>query len=278
MKRSLKRTFLLTLLLLAGLYLNEALLQRPPMSYAGLPSTQAWDLNHLTRIFRNDGFILGYSDLRGNPLWVVYRISPIPKDAPYHKRPRYFSSDWRSISRIGHDDYSHSGYSRGHLAPNYAITRLYGREAQLDTFLMSNVSPQSDNLNRKLWQRLEEVEIDEFTKIFGEIWVYTGPIFDPEVEHLRTSNRVEIPDAFFKIYLAPGAQPDKTRMLAFVMPQDVRGDEPLDRYLVSVDRVEELTGFDFFPEMEDTLENRLEAAIESHPWQLKKLARRPARY
>jgi endonuclease G len=144
---------------------------------------------------------------------------------------------------------------------------------------MTNVTPQKPYLNEKLWERLEEVEIDYFAKQFGTVWVFTGPIFDNKIERLKSSFRVEIPDRFYKIYLAPpikNGQP--LRMLAFIMPQHVRGNEPLDRFIVSVDEVEHQSGFDFFHELEDAFEEKLESSIDPKAWNLKTVSRLPARY
>ncbi|QBQ55365.1 DNA/RNA non-specific endonuclease [Nitrosococcus wardiae] len=274
--------FALLLLVLAsgGWYGYELYYARPQMVYMGIPEAHDWKHPFTwTRIFRNEGFMVGYSDLRGNPLWVSYPLKPVPDNAPYHERPQRFSADWRNLTHITHGDYTHSGYDRGHMAPNYAISRLYGKTAQLDTFLMTNITPQKPNLNQKLWQRLEEVEIDYFAKQLGTVWVFTGPIFDPEIERLKSSYRVQIPDAFYKIYLAPPAKKEQApKTLALIVPQQVRGQEPLDRFLVSVDEVEERTGFDFFHKLEDTLEEKLESSIDPTPWKLKAIARLPARY
>lgn len=266
---------LLVLVLASGFWYGyELYIARPGLVYMGIPKAQNWTQpSTWTRIFRNDGFMVGYSDLWGNPLWVSYQIKSIQDDTHY-QRPQRFSTDWRNLTHITPDDYRHSGYDRGHMAPNYAISRLYGETAQLDTFLMTNITPQKPNLNRKLWQRLEEVEIDHFTQQFKTVWVLTGPIFDPNIERLKSSYWVEIPDAFYKIYFA---LPDK-KMLAFIVPQEVRGKEPLDHFLVSVDEVEEKIGFDFFHELEDTREEQLESSIKSAPWRLKEVARLPARY
>ena len=136
---------------------------------------------------------------------------------------------------------------------------------------MTNVTPQKAGLAKKLWGRLEALEVDSFAKQFGKIWVMTGPIFEPPVERLHASQRVEVPDAFYKIFVAPEAK----KMLALVIPQTVAGDEPLDHYLTSVDAIEKRTGFDFFCELEDAEENRLEAGIEPDPWHLHELARQP---
>lgn len=270
---------LLAMVLACGWYGYEVLHARPAMAWHGVPQAQAWQPITWTRVLRNEAFLVGWSDLRGNPLWVEYRLQPVPADAPFHRRPERFSRDWRALNSIGHDDYNGSGYDRGHLAPNYAISRLYGPTAQQQTFLMTNITPQRPRLNQKVWQRLEEVEIDVFARRYGELWVITGPVFDQDIVRLPTTFRVEVPDAFFKIFAAPSGGADgQPKLLAFVVPQTVKGNEPLDRFVTSVDHVEELTGFDFFSAMEPVLQSRLEAAVDPAAWQLEEVARRPGRY
>lgn len=266
------------LALAGGWYAYEQKVARPAMAYQGVPETQNWQQPlHFFRVLRNQAFMVGYSDLRGNPLWVTYKIKAVAADAPSYRRPQRFDKDWRTLNPVKHEDFQRSGYDRGHLAPNYAISRLYGRQAQQDTFLMSNITPQKPKLNQKLWQRLEQVEIDHFTRLGREIWVVTGPVFEGSTERLKSSWNVEIPDAFYKIYALPDSA-NAPRLLAFLIPQNVKGNEPLTRYLTTVDKIEQLTGLDFFPDLDDTLENKLEAAVEPAPWKLNKVARLPARY
>lgn len=272
--------WLLPLLLLAagGWYSYEVLLARPALVYLGEPQVLDWH-QPLTwnRTLRNHGFLVGYSDIRGNPLWVSYRLTQPPATAPRLRRPSRFHSDWRNLSLIDHDDYRDSGYDRGHMAPNHAISVLYGRQAQMDTFLMTNVVPQKPALNQRLWERLEEAELDHFTRRLGTVWVLSGPVFDKRIERLRSAWLVEIPDAFYKIYAAPqiGAPP---RMLAFVVPQQVRGDEPLEGFLSSVDQVEQLTGLDFFPQLPESIAQPLESGTDAAPWDLASVSRQPGRY
>ena len=269
----------LIFLVIAGSWpLYETQIARPKMTYKGEPKAQSWaTINTWFRVFRNNDFMLGYSDIRGNALWVVYQIKTVPKKAKKLKRPTRFSEDWRAINRVTHHDYTKSGYDRGHLAPNYAISRLYGKQSQLDSFLMTNITPQKPHLNRGLWRRLEMAEIDVFTQKFKQIWVITGPVFTGTTERLNSSWQIEIPDAFYKIYVAEqdNAPP---KMLAFLMPQKVKGKESLAHYITSVDEIETLTQLDFFSELEDTIENELEAKINSKPWRLKKVTNKPSQY
>lgn len=246
--------------------------------FGGMPERMESGWQHWYRVLRNEGFMVGYSDLRLNPLWATYwleALTPEQKKQGY-KRPGQFSEDWRTVWRVSHQDYTRTGYDRGHLAPNYAISRLYGKTAQEETFLMTNIVPQKPNLNRKVWQRLEEAAIEHFTNQFSRIAVITGPVFDPQTERLESW--VEVPDAFYKIFVGLNEKGQAVSMLAFLMPQDVKGSEPLTKFVVSVDKIEEVTGFDFFSQLDDRQEVQLEALQNDGRWRLIEVARKPSRY
>ncbi|MCB1735771.1 MAG: DNA/RNA non-specific endonuclease [Gammaproteobacteria bacterium] len=265
--------------LVVGLAVLSAWLVQDPddvhdMAPFGLPHAREYALNTVSRTLINPGFTVGYSEWRSNPLWVVYRLAPIRERRSY-PRPRHYETDARSWRAVSPDAFRRSGYQRGHLAPNFAISQVHGRDAQRATFLMSNVSPQKSRLNQKAWQRLEEAVIDHFTPRFGTLWVTAGPIFAAKTETLASG--VEVPDAFYKILLVRSSG-EAPRVLAFRMSQQVRGDEALSRFLVSVDALEQETGLDFFADLPDDIESRIEAGVETEAWDLASVDRLPARY
>lgn len=246
------------------------------MAYEGVPRVTASGPEFWLRNWRNPGFMLGYSEWRRNALWVTYKLSA--KEERYSgERPKHFNVDNRSIMRVSGNDYRNSGFDRGHLAPNYAIASEYGRSAQLATFQMSNISPQSKHLNQKLWQRLESVTVDHFLARKKNLWIVTGPVFDDHITNLKSG--VEIPDAFYKIILAPATDSAPAEAISFVMPQKVRGNEPLSRYLSSIDAIEAATGLDFFHKLADDAEAKLESNIsDGRSWNLKAVDNTPSRY
>ncbi|MFB9147408.1 DNA/RNA non-specific endonuclease [Halomonas alkalicola] len=266
---------LVFVLVTSGLWYGQERQVRDQLVWMGVPEWQSPTPASLHRVLRNEGFLVGWSDVRVNPLWVSYRLYAVD-DPAAGPRPN-FQRDWRTLWPIGTDHYAGSGYDRGHMAPNYAIAVVHGPDAQRDTFTMSNMSPQRPDLNRRLWQRLEEVVIDHFVPRFGEVQVITGPVF-PERFLDNVLNRVgfvEIPEAFYKIIAVPGEEP---RVLAFIMPQEVRGDEPLDDYLVSVDEIEARTGLNFFPNLPEPVAEALEGEVVTRGWALEEVARRPGRF
>ncbi|MCX7095621.1 MAG: DNA/RNA non-specific endonuclease [Methylobacter sp.] len=265
-----------------GGYGYEVKVARPALLYQGAPQARdGKNIDTWFRILRNHGFILGYSDLRGNPLWVEYALTDAAENTPSLKRPGHFETDWRSINRVSHESYRqtrsersrHSAYDRGHMAPNYAMSHLYGKEGQADSFLMTNISPQKAKLNQQVWQRLEETEIKHFAKLFGKLWVLTGPVFVGTVERLPSDWRVEVPDAFYKIYITEAAPGKPSIALAFLIPQSVSGKEPLAQFVTSIDNIEAKTGLDFFAQLDDRIEAALEAAVLPQPWKLQAVAK-----
>ncbi|SFX73700.1 DNA/RNA non-specific endonuclease [Marinospirillum alkaliphilum] len=268
---------LVVVLLGGGFFYWQEVQQREYHAYAGLPQVQDWK-NWQTwhRVLRNPGFMVGYSEFRMNPLWVTYRLEPV-EPGPSDPRPQRFQEDRRTFTRVNHDEYTGSGYDRGHLAPNHAMSRVHGREAQLRSFLMTNISPQTPELNRRVWQRIEATALDHFAPIKGEVWVITGPVFGEPTQRLNGS-WVEIPAGFYKIFVAPPTAERRLKVLAFLVPQQVRGNEPLDQFLVTVREIEQLTGLNFLHRLPQELQDELETVIHPEPWRLSEVNRRMGRF
>lgn len=227
--------------------------------YGGLPHTVGYP--HPIVVLTNIGYLVGYCEERRNPAWVSFSISNITI-AQTLKRPATFLTDTRTRSQVTHHDYTNSGYDRGHMAPNYAIATRYGHEAQRETFLLSNISPQSPNLNRFWWRKLEELEANDLAVRLERVWVLTGPVFKVSGEKLRSG--VEIPTSFYRIIL--DEENGVPRVLAFVAPQTLTGREPLTDYLATVREIEGQTGLDFFPSLPREVQDRMETVRAQGMW------------
>ncbi len=226
--------------------------------YGGTPRPES---GGAVRVLANLGYVAGYSDALGNPLWAAYRIADAaPAAAP--PRPEEFTIDLRTAARIEPRDYAGSGYDRGHLAPNFAIATRYGRSAQVETFQMSNIIPQRHALNAGAWQRLEERIATAYPARFGEVWVIAGPVFGAKPARLR--RRVAVPEACYMIIVDESA--GRVRATAYLFPQDTPADAPLDDYLASVDEIERRTGLDFLSELPDAAEAALESRRAERAW------------
>ncbi len=229
-------------------------------AYGGLPS-QGFKLFGRLTVLENQGFTVGYSEKMCNPLWASYRVFDVPS-LETGPRPSSFKADARTQAKVKHDDYTNSGYDRGHMAPNFAIATRYGAEGQNETFLMSNIIPQTPHVNRTIWKDLEMVVAKRYGRYFKEVWVVTGPVFREPVGRLGSG--VAIPAAYYKIMADEDA--GALRVMAFLVESDCPPYTRPRMRLVSVDRIEELTGLDFFPELPKEVQVSIESRTAGRLW------------
>lgn len=226
------------------------------------------------QLLENKCYDVGYSNARANPLWVTYRLTKY-KDEGVDKRQSKFITDSRTSAQIVHEHYNRSGYDRGHMAPNHAIGALCDDEAQKETFLMTNISPQSKGLNQRWWERLERVEFNHFTRIFDKVWVIAGPVFADHPINLP-NGPVQLPSEFYKIYLAERA--GQWHVLAFLVDQGVEGKEPLSQYRTTIADIEAKTGLNFLPDLPSETKQRLISDSQDSAWKLNEVDQIPTRY
>ena len=119
-------------------------------------------------------YSLCYHEKHEQAAWVYYVLSDsmIIGNA---KRKRYFSKDVLvKTETASHNDYTNSGYDRGHLLP--ATDMKWSQLAMDETFLMSNVSPQNPSFNRNgLWRKLE-TKVREWVVSKEELVVVVGGV------------------------------------------------------------------------------------------------------
>jgi len=217
-------------------------------------------------IIQNRYYALAYSEEHEQAEWVAYKLTKKELEQPWLARMDDFRSDPQiSTGSASNEDYKHSGYDRGHLVP--VADRAFNEEAMSETFLMSNISPQSRNFNGGIWRELEELTRN-WAKQAGSLYVITGPILSLPPKGYIGDNEVAVPAAYFKVLL--DLEEPQLKGIGFVLPNEVSYD-PLFDYAVSIDDVEELTGIDFFGELiPQEVENEIEANANIDLWPFSK--------
>ncbi|MDD2598722.1 MAG: DNA/RNA non-specific endonuclease [Kiritimatiellae bacterium] len=206
------------------------------------------------------GFTVCYSPELRHPLWVANHV-PAGGRLPESPRPP-FKRDPEALNSPAPGDYAKTGYDRGHMAPNRAISTCHGAEAQKQSFLLSNICPQKPGLNRGPWRKIEHLITDVWPSKYGDLWVITGAYNSSESKRLPSG--IAIPDGFYKIIVAH--KNNKLRVLALYMPQESGyGVFPRTK-IISVDELEILTGVDFLADLPDEIESQLEAEKPTRLW------------
>lgn len=131
------------------------------------------------------------------------------------------------------------GYDRGHQVP---ANHLDGSEtAIMQSNYMTNILPQTSQMNRGAWERTEEIiecyrDIEDLDVIGGVIWGN-----NPSDDFFVKSHGVQTPDAFWKVILRGRGQDE--RAIAWIIPNSTAATaKNLDQYLVSIDELEKTTG------------------------------------
>lgn len=210
-------------------------------------------------IIKRRGYALGYSIKYKQSLWVVYRITKAEMDAPRVKRTNRFRPDPEiKIGSASLADYRGSGYDRGHLAP--AATMGFSEETMSESFYLSNMSPQKPQFNRGIWKDLE-AQVRVWARENEDIYVVSGPIITPGYKTI--GDKVAIPQYYYKVIF--DISPPTFKMIAFII-ENKGSNRPLKVFVVTVDEVEKITGLDFFSELPDIIEDKLEREVDVNSW------------
>ena len=211
-------------------------------------------------------YSLSYHEEYEQAEWVAHILTREELNMEWGERNDNFRPDPQiKTGSADLGDYRGSGYDRGHLVP--AADMAYNAEAMDETFFLSNISPQSRNFNKGIWRELEELTRN-WAKKYKKLYVVTGPVLTEEPKGYIGGNEVAIPTAFFKVLL--DISEPELKGIAFVIPNEVSY-EPLFKYATSIDKVEELTGIDFFPELiSEELAAELEGNFNIDLWEFSK--------
>ncbi len=203
-------------------------------------------------------YILKYHEQHEQAEWVYYVLTPEFVDGNAKRRNDFRVDPDVKTGSATLADYRGSGYDRGHLCP--AAAMKLNAKAMSETFFMSNMSPQKPYFNRGIWKHLE-AQVRSWVRIEKKLYVVTGPVFKDNLGTIGR-NKVTVPGYYYKVVYDPTGS---KKMIGFIMRNE-KSDKPIKSFAVSVDEVEKVTGIDFFPGLNDELEDRLERESEISKW------------
>ena len=210
-------------------------------------------------IIKHNFYTLSYSERHEQAEWVAYELKKSELGSSNFKRPYFIDDPEVDSGSASWRNYKRSGYDKGHLCP--AGDRRFSREAFEETFYTSNISPQLHDFNAGIWNNLEQKTRYWAAKYDG-VYVVTGGILNGKLKQIG-KEAVSVPNYFYKILLDNSRGEYKT--IAFLVPHE-DSEKPLNKFVVSIDQLEKMTGIDFFLKLEDNIENKLEKTTDYKGW------------
>ena len=212
------------------------------------------------RVITHKGYTVSYNYDWKIPNWVAYELTDweVQGEVPRYDR---FKPDPMvpQGATATTNDYKHSGYDRGHMAP--AADMKWDEQVMKESFYLSNICPQNPNLNGGVWKDLEE-QVRDLASQKGKIFVVCGPIVN-DISNTIGENKVVVPQAFYKVLLQE--ENGEIHTIGFVY-ENVSGRKPMSTYAMTVDEVEKLTNIDFFPSLPNKIENKVESEVDFSQW------------
>lgn len=212
------------------------------------------------QILKRTGYVASYNKTTLLPNWVAWHLTAERTEGSAKRSSVDFAEDTEVPEPRATDwDYYNSGYDRGHMCP--AADNKWSKKAMEESFLFTNMCPQNGNLNRGDWNEME-MACRKWAKKYGDLYIVCGPILYKGKHKTIGKNKVVVPEAFFKVVLRTGDDP---QAIGFIY-KNTSGNRPKDSYVNTVDEVERITGIDFFPSLPDDVEKKVEAECDLGLW------------
>ena len=223
-------------------------------------------------------YVISYNQSRGTPNWVAYELDN--RQFGSEDRCNCFTADptLPADKQIFTSDYTNGGFDRGHMARS--ADRTVANVDNATTFYLSNIVPQQADLNQGVWAQFENA-LGDSAKAGRAVYIVTGPIYSAShpLVFLKNEGKIAVPDSTWKVALIGpmnGGSPftrgniqswddlSGLTVMSVNMPNvaGVRND-PWQKYLTTVDRIEQSTGYDVLSLLQANFQDALEAGDRS---------------
>ena len=207
-------------------------------------------------IIVHQGYTASYNHTTLCPDWVAWELTAEEADGQLDGQYSFSRDPDVEFPKASREDYSNSGWDKGHMAPRADMKWSY--KALEESYYFTNICPQDHEMNSQAWRKIEELT-RRMARRHDVVQVVCGPIYDSsEHRHIGPAG-VHVPDRFFKALAVKVG--DEWQTVAFIVSNNRQNGSPRS-YAVTVDAVEAVVGRDLFP----TLPEEAEGSFDWRFW------------
>lgn len=260
---------------------NDASLE-PALQRLEFPKVKGGDSRVIIHT-NNDLFGINYSVewdcTKRSQRWSCYQMTASNRK---QNTSRYYSDtnqypmdpDLPAQYYFDYDPFRGSGYDHGHICPS--ADRLYSRDANIQTFYLTNMQPQRHIFNAGIWEVMEQklrswmstgskAEDTLYVCKGGTIDAVPGVTDDPILTTLN--NGLVVPKYFFMALLRRSKTGYKAMAFWVEHLNEDHSNDPLTDYVINIRELERRTGIDFFCNLPDDIEDDVETTtVENIKW------------
>jgi endonuclease G len=235
--------------------------------------------NEALNIAEHSAVVIGFNEKYKLAAWTFHQLLPdvieggITRSNDFRADPKlvnktaveadYFLKRKKEDGKFEYDGF---GFDRGHLAPSADFR--WSEQGLSQSYFYSNMTPQRPGFNRESWAEVEYTLRDIVENSPQRYFIITGPVLHDSLPMIeRSLNKIPIPELHYKIIVDLASEEPKG--MAFLMPNR-KCEKPIYEYVVSIDSVEKITGLDFFPDIEDATESKIESKSDYNAWKIDK--------
>ena len=200
-------------------------------------------------IVRHLGYTASYNHTTLCPDWVAWELTAEEVGGTYEQGRQFSRDPDVDFPKASREDYSNSGWDKGHMAPHADMK--WSRQAMTESDYFTNICPQNKEMNAGAWRKIEEMT-RRVAKQCGAVYVVCGPVYDSDEPRHIGPACVHVPDRFFKALAVSTSGGYRT--VAFLVGNDYQVGSPRS-YAVTVDSVETVIGRNLFPSLPEEAES-----------------------
>ncbi len=222
---------------------------------------QQYAMPYSTSFERHNGYFYEYSPKYKQSNWVAYMLRGSDAKNKINPDLKFYNDDKLPAGAINNQAFVQRAFIPGQLKPS-GDSRASSYEMH-DAYLFANVSPMKASFDQVTWNIVENM-VRGWAVVYDSIYIVSGPVFkDKEKIDTVGDNKIPVPDYFFKAVLVyNGIDMDA---IGFILPNvDVKNEMKKDP--VTIDSLEKFTGYDFFYQLPDYVEQHIESRLNLPFW------------